>query len=143
MEFLHKREERKPIGTGHIPRTSYGSCNTDHVRVLSRFRHVRLFATLWTVALQAPLSLGFSGQESWSGSSCPPPGDLPNPGIEPASPVTPALQVDSLPLSHQGSPVLATVCETDISTAPFTEEEAEAQRRFCFCFLMFPKSPSC
>ena len=46
---------------------------------------------------------GFSSQEYWSGLPCPPPGDLPNPGIKPASPATSALQVDSLPLSHQGS----------------------------------------
>ena len=42
-------------------------------------------ATPWTVAHQAPLSIGFSRQESWSGLPCPPPGDLPDPGIEPAS----------------------------------------------------------
>ncbi|CAI9163277.1 unnamed protein product [Rangifer tarandus platyrhynchus] len=102
----------------------------------------RLFTTLWTAALQAAPSLGFFRQESWSGLPCPPPGDLPNPGIKPASPVTPALQVDSLLQSRQVSPILATLCEIDISTAPFTEEEAEAQS-FCFCFLMFPKSPSC
>ena len=47
---------------------------------------VRLFATPWTVARQAPLSMGFSGQEDWSGLPCPPPGELPSPGIEPASP---------------------------------------------------------
>ena len=62
-------------------------------------------ATLWTVAHQAPLSMGFSRQEYWSWLPCPPPGDLPNPGIEPiASPVSSALQADSLPLSHLGSP---------------------------------------
>ena len=48
-------------------------------------------ATLWTIAHQAPLSMGFSRQEFWSGSLCPPPGDLPDPGIEPASSVAPAL----------------------------------------------------
>jgi len=48
--------------------------------------------------------MGFSRREYWSGLSSPPPGDLPNPGIEPPSPVAPALQADSLPLSHQGSP---------------------------------------
>ena len=53
---------------------------------------VRLFVTLCTVALQAPLSMGFSGQECWSGLPCPPPGDLPDPGIEP---VSPAFQADS------------------------------------------------
>ena len=70
---------------------------------------VRLFVTPWTVARQAPLSMGFSWQEYWSGLSCPPLGDLPDPGIEPAFPVSPALRVDSLPLSHCGSPTLA-VC---------------------------------
>ena len=51
----------------------------------------QLFAILWTVAHQAPLSMGFSRQEYWSGLPCPPPGDLPNPGIEPASLMYPAL----------------------------------------------------
>ena len=55
---------------------------------------VRLFATLWTVALQAPLSMEFSRQEYWSGLPFPPPGDLLSPGTEPGSP---ALQVYSLP----------------------------------------------
>ena len=59
------------------------------------------FVTLWTIACQAPLSMEFSRQEYWSGLPCPPPGDFSNPGIKPAAP---ALQVDSLPLSHQGSP---------------------------------------
>ena len=53
--------------------------------------------TPWTVAPQAPLLMGFSRQEYWSGLPCLPPGDLPNPEIKPASPVSPALQVDSLP----------------------------------------------
>ena len=48
-------------------------------------------ATQWTVAGQAPLSMGFSRQEYWSGLPFPPPGDLVDPGIEPASPVSPAL----------------------------------------------------
>ena len=65
---------------------------------------VRFFMTPWTVALQAPLSMGFSRREYWSGLPCPPPGDIPNPGIEPESPVAPALQADSLPLYHWGSP---------------------------------------
>ena len=53
--------------------------------------HVQLFATLWTVALQSPLSMEFSRQEYWSGLAFPIPGDLPNPRIEPASLVSPAL----------------------------------------------------
>ena len=48
--------------------------------------HVQLFATPWTVAYQAPLSMGFSRQECWSGLPFPSPGDLPNPGIEPGYP---------------------------------------------------------
>ena len=63
--------------------------------------HVQLFATPWTVAYQAPLSMGFSRQECWSGLPFPSPGDLPNPGIEPRSP---ALQVDSLLAEPQGKP---------------------------------------
>ena len=55
----------------------------NHCAVLSR---VRLSATPWTAARQAPLSMGFSRQEYWSGVPHPPPGDLPNPGIEPRSP---------------------------------------------------------
>ena len=46
---------------------------------------VQLFATPWAVAHQAPLSMGFSRQGYWSGLPCPPPGDLPDPGIKPAS----------------------------------------------------------
>ena len=56
-----------------------------HVCVLSLFNCVQLFVTPWTVAQQAPLSMGFSRQEYWSGWPCPPPGDLPDPGIKPAS----------------------------------------------------------
>ena len=50
--------------------------------VLSRFGCVQLFVTLWTGARQAPLTMGFSRQEYWSGFPCTPPGDLPNPGIK-------------------------------------------------------------
>ena len=53
--------------------------------VLHYFSCVRLFATLWTVAHRAPLSMGFSRQEYCSGLPCPPSGDLPDPGIEPTS----------------------------------------------------------
>ena len=64
---------------------------------------VQLFATPWTVAHQAPLSMEFSRQEYWSELPFPPPGDLPDPGIKPMSLVPPTL-TDSLLLSHQGSP---------------------------------------
>ena len=64
-------------------------------------RRVLLFASAWTVPLQA-LSMGFPRQEYWSGLLFPSPGDLPNPGVEPASP---AGQVGSLTRSHQGNPL--------------------------------------
>ena len=69
-----------------------------HVCVLSRFSRVQLSATLWTMACQAPLSIGFSRQEYWSGLSRPPSGHLPDPGIKPAYLRSPALAADSLPL---------------------------------------------
>ena len=53
--------------------------------VLGRFSHVRLFVTPWTIGRQAPLSMGFSRHEYWSGLPFPSPGDLPNSGTEPAS----------------------------------------------------------
>ena len=69
--------------------------------VLNHFSCVRLSSIPWTVAHLAPLSIGFSRQEYWSGLPSPPPRDLPNPGIEPRSP---ALQVDSLPSEPPGKP---------------------------------------
>ena len=61
------------------------------VCALSHFSRVQLFATLWTVAHQAPLSMGFFKQEYWSRLPCPPPGDLPDPGTEPKSLMSPTL----------------------------------------------------
>ena len=62
--------------------------------------------TLWTVAHKAPLSMGFFRQKYWSGLPFPPPGDLPDPGVEPTSPMSPASQVDSLPAEpYWGFPV--------------------------------------
>ena len=77
-------------------------CVCVHARacMLSPFSRARL-VTLWTIVLRAPLSMGFSRQDYWSGFSCPPSGDLPDPEMERASPV---LQALSLPLSPQGSP---------------------------------------
>ena len=65
--------------------------------VLSRFSHVQLFATPWTVACKAPLFMKFSRQEYWNGLPSPSPGDLFNPGVKPESLMSPALQADSLP----------------------------------------------
>ena len=82
------------------------------VCVLSCCSCVWLFATLWPVAHQAPLSMGISRQEYGSELSCPPPGDLPDPGIKPESPVSLALEVDSLSLSHLRAPeCVALLCK--------------------------------
>ena len=72
------------LNSSKLHTTHYSEC----VRacVLSHFSHVWLLATIWTVARQAPLSMGFSRQEYWSVFPCPPPGDLPDPGMEPTSP---------------------------------------------------------
>jgi len=70
------------IGKAGLHNVMYCEC------VLS---HVQFFATPWSVARQAPLSMEFPRQGYWSGMSCPPPGDLPDPGIEPASVASPAL----------------------------------------------------
>ena len=110
--------------------------------VLSRFSRVRLFATEWTVALQAPLSMGVSSQEYWSGLSCLPPGDLPVPGIEPESPGSPALQVDSLPLSHWGSPQekdsvqFSSVAQLDSSKVNLALVIATIMQSLCLCKII-------
>ena len=72
------------------------------VCVLSR---VRLFSTPWTMMHQASLSMGFPKQEYWSGFSFPPPGDIPDPGTKPTSPVSPALQGNSLSAEPSRKPI--------------------------------------
>ena len=66
---------------------------------------VQLFVTLWTVALQAPLSMGLSRQEYWTGLPFLPPGDLPKPGIELMSSMSLTLQAESLPTEPSGKPL--------------------------------------
>ena len=72
--------------------------------VMLMLSHVSLCATPWTITHQAPLSMGFSRQEYWSQVPFPSLGDLPNLGMEPESPASPALLVDTSLLSHWGSP---------------------------------------
>ena len=77
------------------------------VCVCERERVTQLCLTLYSpmnYSLHVPLSMGFFQQEYWNGWPFPLPGDLPDPRIEPVSPASPALQADSLPLNHQGSP---------------------------------------
>ena len=83
---------------------------------------VQLFATPWTVAYLAPLSMGFSRQEYWSGLPFPSPGDLPNPGIEPGSP---ALQTDALPSEPPHT-------HTHTHTAPPNCKHLEVGKRLLF-----------
>ena len=73
-----------------------------HACVLS---HIQLFATPWTVAHQAPLSVEFSKQENWSGLPFPPPVDLTDPGVEPASLASPALAGDFFTTVAPGKPL--------------------------------------
>ena len=95
------------------------------VQLLSR---VRLFATPWTGVRQAPLSMGFPTQECWSGLLFSSPGDLPDPGIEPASP---AWQADALPLSQLGSahPVYKETSEQPVVSCVCRSEQPEQNRR--------------
>ena len=72
------------------------------VVALQSLSHAQLFETSWTIAQQAPLSVGFAKQEYWSGFPFPSPGDLPKPEIEPTSP---ALTGRFFTTEHQGSPI--------------------------------------
>ena len=89
------------VGQGQHFSASAAHWNECVCCVLSHFSRVQLLVTLWTVACQASQSMGFSRQEYWSGETCPPRGALPDAGTKPTSP---ALQVDSLPPNHWGSP---------------------------------------
>ena len=79
------------------------------VCLLSHFSRFRLFVTLWAVARQVPLSVAFSRQEYWGGLPCPPPGDLPDPGMDPRLLWLLHWQVDSLPLAPSGNSYLTCI----------------------------------
>ena len=102
--------------------------NPVHPSMLSHFSHVQLFETLWNVAHQAPPSMGFSRQEYRRGLSFPSPRDLPDPGMELASPASPALAGKFLPLAPPGEPRLQskgsqswTWLSDWVGIAPFSE----------------------
>ena len=84
----------------HSPLPTFFLLVSMHACMLSHFSHVQLFAPSWTIAHQVSLSMGFSRQGYRSGLPCPPPGDLLDPGIKPASPASSASQADSLPARH-------------------------------------------
>ena len=110
--FLHyySMEENQQASSSHILinycKLVFLNNSALHYGVPSRFSHIQLFATLWTVARQAPLSMRFSRQGYWSGLLCPPPGDLPDPGTESSSPVSPALAGRFFTTSATGKPAL-------------------------------------
>ena len=102
--------DSQPLGAWTVSISSVLSCGAKQSMCLNacalvHFSRVRLFVTLWSVACQAPLSMGFSRQEYWSGLPFPSAGHLPNPGIKPISPASPALQVDSWPTEPCGKPI--------------------------------------
>ena len=100
----------------------------DPVCMLSCFSCAQLFATSWTVARQAPLPWGFSRQEYLSGLPCPPPGELPNPGIEPRSPT---LQVDSLLCEPPGKPKNTGVGSLSLLQGIFLAQESNLGLLHC------------
>ena len=100
--------------------TLISSFKLGHACMLSHFSSLQLFVTPWTVAYQAPLSKGFSRQEYWSGLPCPPPGDLPDPGIELVSLMSPALGggffATSATWEAQENGTDALICRAEIET---------------------------
>ena len=100
-----------------------------HVQLLG---HVRLFETPWTVAHQAPLSMGFPRQEYWSGLPFPSPGYLPNLGIKPASPASPALAGRFFTTELPGKPSLG----YSLSRLPEKSSFHFASPCFCHCSLL-------
>ena len=94
------------------------------------------FVMPWTVAYQAPLSMGFPRQEYWSGLPFPPPGDLPDPEIKPRSPI---LQADSLPFEPPGTVVKVNILTNSVSVH-IRSRSTSPDRRFR---LMFMLSISC
>ena len=108
MQVPRRCKGQAPLASPGVQLSS-GPCFTPWcLSCLVAFSHVQLCVTSWTVAHQAPLSMGFPRQEYWSGLPFPPPGDLPHPQTEPKSP---ALQADSFAVSCQGSPKLLILAE--------------------------------
>ena len=132
--FLSFTRDSQPLCPRTVPISSVLFCGTKqsiglNACALTHSSHVWLFVTLWSVACQAPLSLGFSRQEYWSGLPFPSPGDLPNPGIKPISPASPALQVDSWPTEP---------CEKPIGLNSWLQIPCTCycccRDRYCYCF---------
>ena len=95
--------------------------------MLSRFSCICFFATPWTVTCQAPLSMGFSRQEYWSGLPFPTPGDLPNPGIKAVSLKSPALETLPPPGKPHHSPV-SSVTQSCLTLRPHGQQHVRLPR---------------
>ena len=120
------------------------------VCVLNHFSPVRLFVTLWTVACQAPLSMGFSRQQYQSGLLCPLPGDLPDPGIEPTSLMSPALAGgffttrDTWEACFGHGPLSKSLLITTLLRICWIMEKGrEFQKNIYFCFIDYAKAFDC
>ena len=105
---------------------------------MKSFSCVRVFATPWTVAYQAPPSMGFSRQEYWSGVPFPSPGDLPDPGIEPGSPT---FQADALTSEPPGKPRGLSIVTLNLRNYDLKVKPISLQKDFskdfttlCVCF---------
>ena len=96
----------------------------------------------WTVTHKAPLSMGFSRQEYWNWLPCPPPGDLPNPGIKPRSP---ELQADSFPSEPPGKPKNTRIGSLHLLQGSFPTQESNQALLHCrwiLCQLSYQESPN-
>ena len=107
-----------------------------HQNKVKWLRRAQLFVTPWTVAYQAPPSMGFSRQEYWSEVPFPSPGNLPSPGNEPGSP---ALQADALPSEPPGKPLVRTVlrCNMDKNQGKLAPTWNRRKKSFFPCFFAF------
>ena len=121
--LLKKRKSPKLLYPSILVLCSEMSCNTLKVKV-KLFSHIQLFVTSWTIAYQAPLSMGFSRQEYWSGLPLPSPRNLPDPGIEPGSPT---LYADALPTEPPGKSIIRCL-DNALSASPYIKR----------CALGFP-----
>ena len=120
---------------GSAPRLAITGQSHSRMGKVKSLSLVQLFETPWTVAHQAPPSMGFSRQEYWSGLPFPSPGDLPNPGIEPRSP---ALQADALISEPPGKPIMGKpktkIGKEERSRGPRTTSLCDDSRRqVCQC----------
>ena len=136
MEILLQGTSYKDAGR---TRKSKAEGKTVVVAAVQLLSHVCFFETPWTVARQAPLSMGFSRQEYWSGVPFPHPGDLSNPGIALASPVSSCIgRQIRLPPSHLGSPIVTCTAGRKCS-----RENKEEENHFSpSCCLLLYQCPS-